>query len=141
MFQYQNTNLDTFLQVFDPSGYLVKWNDDAPGISRNSYLTYQFSQTGNYRIQATRFGSSYGAYRLRLEVGRGAAAGDVDMNCIVDTDDYNIIYQSFNGVLSDPRADVNLNGYFDSSDLDIWRSNNGTTCASGASTLQPQNKK
>jgi hypothetical protein len=63
------------------------------------------------------------------------------MNCIVDTDDYNIIYQSFNGVLSDPRADVNLNGYFDSSDLDIWRSNNGTTCASGASTLQPQNKK
>jgi hypothetical protein len=56
-------NLDTLLYVLDPSGNLLRTNDDAtPGEVTNSLIgDLSLGQDGQYIILATRFGILYGA--------------------------------------------------------------------------------
>lgn len=57
--------LDTTLQLRDPSGELVAENDDADGSTYNSLIEYTLATTGTYTIVATRFDGE-GLYAISL---------------------------------------------------------------------------
>jgi uncharacterized protein YvpB len=64
----QNKNgstLDSFVVLYDPNGNFVAQDDDSGG-SLNSFLSLTLASGGRYRIRATGYGSSTGAYTLSL---------------------------------------------------------------------------
>ena len=62
--------LDTIVTVYDPSGEVVANNDDADSSTRDSRAVFLVRETGEYRINVTRYDkSTSGSYILRVETG------------------------------------------------------------------------
>lgn len=67
--EYENT-LDPFVQLYDPSGTLVAFDDNSAVDGRNVSLTHVATATGTYSVQVSGQGSTGGEYVL--EVGQTA---------------------------------------------------------------------
>ena len=72
-------NLDTFLQLVDPSGAVVNINDDSGGTTNSSIANARLLNSGLYTIIASRyakeFGGTVGQFELTVSSGSSAAAG------------------------------------------------------------------
>ena len=115
MFAQNDTTLDTYLNLYDPEGNLVASNDDGYEIDYNSFLSYQFPVSGQYRLEATRFPGTqtFGDFRLRIERGRQAAVTDVNFDCVVNNNDVVAVTEAVFGSSSAvdvDTADINLDG-------------------------------
>lgn len=64
--------LDPFLELRDDTGEVIAFNDDG-GNGLNSLLNYVFEEDGTYTIAATGYGTSEGAFLLRIRDRRDAA--------------------------------------------------------------------
>jgi len=126
MFAYNNNSLDTYIKLYTPDGRLFALDDDGAGTGYNSFLVQRLPQSGTYRVEATRFGSTSGDYRLRLEGGREAAVGDIDRNCVVNARDVSILMSRWG--TGDQDADLNLDSIVNSVDSSILQSNFGRSC-------------
>jgi len=126
MFAYNNTSLYTYIKLYTPDGRLFARDDDGAGTGYNSFLVQRLPQSGTYRLEATRFGSTSGDYRLRLEGGREAAVGDIDRNCVVNARDVSILMSRWGS--GDQDADLNLDGVVNSVDSSVLQSNFGRSC-------------
>jgi hypothetical protein len=126
MFAY-NSSLDTYIKLYKPDGQLFAENDDGAGVYNNSFLVRQLPQSGTYRLEATRWGSTSGDYRLRLEAGREAALGDLDRNCVVNETDRQRMVNAIGS--SDQNADLNLDGIVNTVDYSILLGRIGRTCS------------
>jgi len=75
-----NSNLDSFVELYRPDGGLLGSDDDSGG-SYNSRLQAALPSTGVYRIRAKAYGSSTGAYTLQLTLvssSSGGGSGGID---------------------------------------------------------------
>jgi hypothetical protein len=126
MFAYSGS-LDTYIKLYTPDGQLFAENDDGAGVYNNSFLVRQLPQSGTYRLEATRYGSTSGDYRLRLEAGREAALGDLDRNCVVDETDRQRMVNAIGS--SDQNADLNLDGIVNTVDYSILLGRIGRSCS------------
>ena len=63
-------NLDSYLELFDPNGSRIAYDDDGGGgDTRNSWLVTVLPRTGNYRLKArSNNHNSSGAYAIRLRM-------------------------------------------------------------------------
>jgi murein DD-endopeptidase MepM/ murein hydrolase activator NlpD len=126
MFAYSGS-LDTYIKLYKPDGQLFAEDDDGAGVGYNSFLVRQLPQSGTYRLEATRYGSTSGDYRLRLEAGREAALGDLDRNCIINETDRQRMVNAIGS--SDQNADLNLDGIVNTVDYSILLGRMGRTCS------------
>jgi len=125
MFAYSGS-LNTYIKLYTPDGQLFAEDDDGAGVGYNSFLVRQLPQSGTYRLEATRYGSTSGDYRLRLEAGLEADLGDLDRNCVVDEADRQRMVNSIG--TSDQNADLNLDGVVNSIDYSILLGRIGRSC-------------
>jgi hypothetical protein len=77
--ELRSEDVDAYLQVLDPEGRLVGYDDDGLG-DRNSLVSFRAAAAGRYTILASSFGEELrvGVYRLTLldEVGTFPDAGE-----------------------------------------------------------------
>src|SRR5690606_24451342 len=70
-----SSEFDTYLVVVAPSGENEQ-NDDYEGSTERSYLRFQATESGTYRVRATSYaGGERGRYRL--QIGRDGGRGGV----------------------------------------------------------------
>mgnify|MGYP000064717376 CR=1 FL=1 len=80
-----------------------------------------------------------GDYRLRVELGTESGVGDINRDCSIDIQDYNILASRFRS--TDQSADLNLDGIVDEADIAIFQANAyNLTCASTASAPTTRQK-
>lgn len=134
---YSGNNGDPVLEVYDPAGRRIGFNDNGAFVPdpsnafyRNSFLSVYLPSAGTYKIIARMNGSNTGPYAMRVESGREAAPGDVDRNCKVNSVDYSIIVSRMN--TTDQDADISLDGIINSLDAILTGANVGRTCSAGA---------
>jgi hypothetical protein len=73
-----NTTLDSWLELYSPSGTFLAYNDDGGG-DLNSWLAYRLPVNGTYRIIARSYNlSSNGPYQIRVATDRNNFALGVD---------------------------------------------------------------
>jgi hypothetical protein len=66
----ENSDLDTYLSLYDPSNQLVAENDDAYIGNTNSRIAYVAEKGGDYRVTVTRYdNSTSGRYLLEITTG------------------------------------------------------------------------
>ena len=70
-------NLDTFLQLVDPSGAVVDINDDSGGTTNSSIANARLLSSGVYTIVATRYGKELGGTVGQFELTLSGATADV----------------------------------------------------------------
>ena len=58
--------LDPMIRLLDAKGRELAFNDDTPGLSGDSSLTYTFKETGEYILELRDIKYGGGAYRLRI---------------------------------------------------------------------------
>ncbi len=62
-------NLDSFLELYDPSGIRIATNDDGGGTNNNAWLVAVLPRNGVYRVKARSYQhQTTGAYRIRLKM-------------------------------------------------------------------------
>ena len=67
----RSTSVDSFLFLYDPSGFEVESNDDSGG-GHDARITYQVTTSGTYTIYANTFApGQVGSYTLELLCGQG----------------------------------------------------------------------
>lgn len=69
-----NSQLDPYLFLYDPDGYLVMENDDRDINSFNAFFRYIAPAAGEYKIVLSSIAGTNGAYRLTAEVISGVSA-------------------------------------------------------------------
>jgi hypothetical protein len=73
-----SSSFDPYVVLYGPDGRYVAHNDDGGG-NRNAFLRRTLSASGRYRIRAKGWGSTTGAYTLRLtKVASGGCGGDCE---------------------------------------------------------------
>jgi len=122
------SGLDPMLDIYNlETGQFIWGSDDGKGIGWNSFLPIKLPQGGIYLMTASRYGLSTGSYRLRLEDGASAAAGDVNKDCTVNDKDLQLAQNALGTNKED--YDIDLSGSVDTRDLTFLVRNKGTSCA------------
>ena len=65
MNQFVNT-LDPYIELYDPAGNRVAWDDNSAPDSRNAQITYSATQSGNYVVRVLGAQGSAGEYVLKV---------------------------------------------------------------------------
>lgn len=132
----QNGNLDPHLQLVAPSGFTPVIADNGLGIGSNTFFSILLTQSGTYRLKASRAaGGQQGDFRVRLEQGREVAVGDINRDCAVGEADLSLFLDRFG--TSDPDADLNLDGTVTLADQSALMNNYGFTCQPARLSLSP----
>ncbi|MFN8484289.1 MAG: PA14 domain-containing protein [Anaerolineae bacterium] len=135
MFAIDGSSLDTIVALYRPDGSLLSRDDDGADVGHNSFLVAQLDQTGVWRVEATRWGSTSGPYRLRMERGREAALGDLDRNCVVNEADRQQIVPYLGTRPGDSfdanwNRDLNLDSIVDAQDHSLLVARMNRSCSS-----------
>ena len=64
--------LDPALELYDPSGTRVAWDNDSAPDSRNAQLTYTATQSGNYVVRVSGEQETLGEYVLNVTGATGS---------------------------------------------------------------------
>jgi hypothetical protein len=73
-------SFDTYVELYDPDGFLLENNDDYPGGGTNSRITITLAEAGQYTIWANSLAANItGAYALTLECISAPSSGPVTL--------------------------------------------------------------
>lgn len=121
-FAQGGSGLDPIVRLSIPGQGEVVNDDEAPN-HVNSFLLQQLPRTAVYRLVVTRYGSTAGDFRLRVDGRRKCSIADVNGDCRVDNGDGNMIRSRLgrNAASEDDwNADINLDGFINTMDYALW---------------------